>query len=96
MGANFKLFHRFFINMRGTVDRKLFDLCRQRNWPGHSCAGALGRIHNLDGGLIEHAMIERLQANPNALSIAHFAYFWTRIAGTRFGGTGWKCDGSIE
>ena len=78
------------------IHREFLDQRRQRNRPGHACASALGSLDNVDRGLIKHAMVERLQANPNALAIAHLDSFWSRIAGTRFGGTGWKCDGSIE
>src|SRR4029077_14218551 len=31
--------------------------------------------HNLNRGLVQHAVIERFQANANALAVAHFASF---------------------
>src|SRR5215467_3081108 len=95
--ADFKLFHRFLVDMRRTINREFFYQCRQRNWARHARAGALCRLDDLDRGLIEHAMIECFQTNPNFLAVRHYFFsFWSRMAATRFAGTGSKCDGSIE
>ena len=41
VGADFKLVHRFLVDVRGAVHREFFDQRRQRNRPGHPRAGAL-------------------------------------------------------
>src|SRR6185503_21095459 len=69
--ADFKLVHRLFVDVRGTIHRELLDQSRQRNRAGHAGAGALGRFDDVDGRLIEHAMIECFQANAYALSVGH-------------------------
>jgi len=73
--ADFKLIHRFFVDMRGAIHRELLDQSRQRNRSGYARARALGSLDDVDGGLIKHAMIERLQSNPDALAITHLVSF---------------------
>ena len=75
VSANFKLFHRFLVHVRRTIHSELLNQRRQWNRSGHARASAFGSVHNLHRGLVEHAVIERLQANANALAIAHFASF---------------------
>src|SRR2546430_16680484 len=64
-----------FLSTWGERFRELLDQCRQRNWAGHTRPGAFSSVHDLNGGLIQHAVIERLQSNSNALAIAHLASF---------------------
>ena len=67
VGADFELFTGLFVNVGTTVDRELFDARRQRNGTPDQSAGALGGVSDVASGLIEHAMVERLQANADIL-----------------------------
>ena len=66
--ANLKLIHRFLVNVRGAIDRKLLDAGRQRDRPSHLRACALGRLDDLGGRSIQNAIIKGLEADAYALA----------------------------
>src|SRR4029453_6446866 len=68
MGADLELLAAFLVDMRRAVDGKALNARRQRNGPADARTGALGRVHDLAGGLVEHAMIERLEADADILA----------------------------
>ena len=49
VGANFKLIHRFLVDVRRTVNGVFFDSGRQWNGAAHSGPGALGSIDDISG-----------------------------------------------
>src|SRR6478672_9111582 len=71
VGANLKLVHRLFVDVRRPIDRKLLDQSRERNRPRDPGAGTLSSLNDVDGGLIEHPVIECFQANANTLRVGH-------------------------
>src|SRR5688572_3654664 len=73
MGADLELLARLLVDVRRAVDGELLDPARQRDRPAHLRARPLRRRHDLRGRRIEHAVIERLQADPNVLSVHFFA-----------------------
>src|SRR3546814_7717704 len=52
---------------RSAIDGELLDPCRQRNRPPDKRTGALGGIGDFPRGLIQHSVIECLQANSYIL-----------------------------
>src|SRR5271167_4736596 len=72
VGANFELLARLLIDVRRTVHGELLDPRRQRNWPADPSAGALGGGHNLLRRSVEHAVIERFEADADVLRIHGF------------------------
>src|SRR5262245_24697540 len=71
VSANLKLIHRFFVNVWGPIARKLLDQSGERNRSRNPGARPLGRLNNVDGGLIEHPVIKCLQTNANTLRVGH-------------------------
>src|SRR5581483_12453731 len=67
MGADLELLAALLVDVRAAVDGELLELGRQRDRPAHLRAGALGGVDDLARRLVEHAVIERLQANTNTL-----------------------------
>ena len=67
VGAHFELISRLFVHVNGLVHRELFDAGRKRNGTGNLSAGALGSFHDLDGGLVNRAMIESAETDANFL-----------------------------
>src|SRR3954463_5156859 len=70
VGADLELLARLLVDMRRAVDRELLDTRRQRNGPAHLRTRPLGRAHDLAGRLVEHAMIEGLQPDPD-IGVVH-------------------------
>src|SRR6478609_2202104 len=71
--ADFELLARLLVDVRRAVDGEFFDACRQRDRATHSGAGPLGRVHDLAGGMVQHAVIEGFEPDANILS--HIALF---------------------
>src|SRR5687768_5979676 len=67
VGTDLELLARLFVDVRRAVDGELLDARRQRNGTADECTRAARRIGNVASRLVEHAMIERLQANPDVL-----------------------------
>src|SRR3546814_3894458 len=67
VGAHFKLLARLLVDVRRAIDGELLDPCRQRNRPPDKRTGALGGIGDFPRGLIQHSVIECLQANSYIL-----------------------------
>src|SRR3546814_17814203 len=65
VGADLELLARLLVDVRATVDRELFDARRKGNRTADKGAGAAGGVGDVAGRLIEHAMIERLEANAD-------------------------------
>jgi len=72
--ADFELLARLLVDVRRAVDGETLDERRKRDGSPHGCAGALGRIDDLAGGMIQHAMIEGLEPDADVLTI-HIALF---------------------
>src|SRR5690606_8428574 len=71
---DFELFTRFLIDVRRPQNSVFLNAGRQRNRAADLCASALRRIDDLARGLIQHAMVKRLQANANVLTIHVIMY----------------------
>src|ERR1700704_7100960 len=71
--THLKLLAALLIDMRRTVDRELLDPGRQRNRPAHLRARALGGRHDLARRRIEDAVIERLEPDPDILTVHVFS-----------------------
>ena len=56
-----------FVDVRRAVDRELLNARRQGNGTADQRTGAPRSICNVAGRLIEHAVIEGFQANPDIL-----------------------------
>ncbi|CAA7625446.1 hypothetical protein MCP1_50049 [Candidatus Terasakiella magnetica] len=66
--TNFELLARLLVDVRATVDGELLDPARKRDRSAHLRPGPLGGIHDLAGGLIQHAVIEGLEADADVLA----------------------------
>src|SRR6478672_1623827 len=71
VGPHLELLARLLVDVRRAIDGELFDTRRQRNWTANQSTRAARRIGNVASRLVEHSMIERLQANPDILRF-HF------------------------
>src|SRR3954466_2049642 len=67
--ADFELLARLLVDVRRAVDGEFFDARRQRDRPAHGGAGSLGRVHDLAGGMVQHAVVKRLEADADVLTI---------------------------
>jgi len=56
------------MGLRAAVHGELLDTRRQRNGATNKSAGPTGRIGDFAGGLIQNAVVERLEANADILS----------------------------
>jgi len=63
---------RLLVNVRRTQHAVLVLDRRQRNRASYRCSGTLGRLHNLAGRGIQHAIIVCLQPYANSLSYHDF------------------------
>ena len=68
VGANFELLARLFVDVRSAVNAEFFDPRRERNGAPDQRAGAASSLGDFAGRLIEHPMIECLEANADILS----------------------------
>jgi len=68
VGAHLKLLARFLIDVRSAVNAELLDFGRQRNGAADERTGATGGVRDFASSLVQHAMIERLEANADILS----------------------------
>src|SRR5258708_29842468 len=68
--TNLELLARLLVDVRRAIDRELLDARRQRNGTAHLCARPLGRADDLAGRLIEHAMIEGFEPDPD-IGVVH-------------------------
>ncbi len=73
VSADLKLLARLLVDVRSAVDAELLDPRRKRNGPTDQRAGAASGFRNLARCLVEHTVIESLQANADILSV-HFHY----------------------
>src|SRR6188768_1129303 len=69
VGAHLELLARLLVDVRAAVHGELLDARRQRNGAPDERAGAACGIRDLAGRLVEHAVIEGLQANADILSV---------------------------
>src|SRR5262245_31984804 len=69
VGADLELLAALLVDMRRPVDGELLDPGRQRNRAAHLRACPLGRIDDLARRLVEHAVVERLQAYADILAL---------------------------
>src|SRR5690554_671227 len=69
VGTNFILITRVFVDVRRDQYRVLFLARRQRNRTTHLSAGPLCGIDDLLRGLVDQAIIKRLQPDSNLLAL---------------------------
>jgi len=67
--ADLELVTGFLVDVGTTQDRELLDLVGQRDRPAHRGTGPLGGAHDLLRAGIQHAVVERLQADPDILAL---------------------------
>lgn len=69
VGADLKLIHGFFVNVRGAVDCEALDASGERDRAGDFGSGALGSFDDFRGRGVENAIVECLEANPDFLTV---------------------------
>src|SRR3712207_5996184 len=69
MRADLELLARLLVDVRRAVDGEALDLGRQRDGPAHPRARPLGRVDDLPRAAVEHAVIERLEADADVLAV---------------------------
>jgi hypothetical protein len=69
VGADLELLAALLVDVRRAIDGEALDLVRQGDWATNAGAGALGRANDLAHRLIEHAMIEGLEADADVLRV---------------------------
>src|SRR5690242_6059326 len=67
VGPHLELLTRLLVDVRRTVDGELLDARREGNGTTDQSTRAARRIGDIASRLVEHSMIERLQANPDIL-----------------------------
>lgn len=67
--AQFKLIHRFLVDVRGTIHGVTFNPSRHWNWTRHTSTRSFGRIDDIRCGLIYDPIIEASKFNSYALSV---------------------------
>src|SRR5436305_3728339 len=67
IGPHLELLARLLVDVRRAVDGELLDARRQRNGAADQSTRATRRVGDVASGLVEHSMIERLQANADVL-----------------------------
>src|SRR6476661_5734667 len=67
VGPHLELLARLLVDVRRTVDGELLDTRRKGNGTANESTRAARRIGDVASRLVEHSMIERLQANPDIL-----------------------------
>src|SRR5690606_8037822 len=68
VGTDLELLARLLVDVRAAVHGELLDARRQRNRTPDERASATGGIRDLTGSLVEHAVIEGLEAHADILS----------------------------
>src|SRR5262245_22934570 len=79
--AHLELLAALLVDVRRAVHRETLDARRQRDRPAHLGARALGRIDDLARGRIEHAMVERLEADSYVLTLHDTRCRWPKREG---------------
>src|SRR3984957_1930223 len=74
VGSNLERLARLLIHVRRTQHAVLVLDRRQWNRSRYRCSGSLGRLHNLAGRGIQHAIVVCLQPNSNPLTY-HWLFF---------------------
>src|SRR5205085_5998321 len=67
VGSHLELLARLLVDVRRAVDGEFLNSRRQRDRTANESTRPARRVGDVAGGLIEHSMIERLQANPDVL-----------------------------
>src|SRR5512145_3165282 len=67
--AHLELLAALLVDVRRAVDREALDARGQGDRPAHLRPGALRRVDDLARGRIEHAMVERLEADSYVLTL---------------------------
>src|SRR5436190_3619016 len=65
--SHLELLARLLVDVRRTIDGEFLDPRRKRDGPANESTRAARRVGDVASSLIEHSMIERLQANPDVL-----------------------------
>src|SRR5919106_1547393 len=73
MRADLELVARGLVDVRRAQQVEALLARRQRHRTAHHCAGALCRVDDLERRLIDQAVVERFEANSDALAL-HFPY----------------------
>src|SRR3712207_8047722 len=66
-----ELLARLLVDVRRAENGEFFDARRQRDRTPNGGAGALGGVHDLAGGMIQHPGIERLNREGKRLNSSH-------------------------
>src|SRR6185295_1052428 len=69
VGAYLELLAALLVDVRRAIDGELLDPARQRDRTAHLRARPFRRGYDLRGRGIEHAVIERLEADANVLTV---------------------------
>src|ERR1700761_2630669 len=72
--ADFELLARLLVDVRRAVDGEFLDARGQRDRPAHGGAGTLRGVDDLARGMVQHAVVKRLEADADVLTI-HIALF---------------------
>ena len=72
MSPDFELFATLLVHMGRTVHGETLDQRRQGNGSPHLRARALGRVHDLPRRIVEDAVIEGFQPDPDILALHSF------------------------
>src|SRR4051794_16293868 len=67
VGADLELLPAVLVDERRTQDRVLLDTRRQRHGADNIRARTLGRLHDLEGGLVQQPVVVCLEADPDPL-----------------------------
>src|SRR6185369_7974439 len=67
--ADFELLARLLVDVRRTVDGETLDERGQGDRSPDGRAGALGRVYDFAGGMIQHAVIEGFEPDADVLTI---------------------------
>jgi hypothetical protein len=71
VGPNFELFARLFVYMRRSENAILIDYSGKRDRTTNRGACPLRRVYDLPNGLIENAVIESFEFDPNLMFDCH-------------------------
>src|SRR5581483_7629768 len=82
MGADLELLAALLVDMRRAVHGETLDAGRQRDRSAHLGARALRGHHDLVGRLVEHAVVEGLEADADVLAVHRLCAFYSMMLAT--------------
>src|SRR5690606_27661302 len=69
VGPDLELLARLLVDVRRAVDGEFVDAGRQRDRPADLCTRTLGGVDDLAGRVVQHAMVKRLEADADVLTV---------------------------